>query len=320
MAAGTESVEDKIGNNILFANMTNTAASDHPGDSDNYFLEGNSHREAGRPLEAIRMYQASLAINPKQPLAYANLGSTAWDIGQWEMAIWAYQRGAELAPDMPEMHLGLGTLFAHGGAYGKAMEALRKAIEIDSGCFNAHHNLLTFGNYFPMPPEQRFADAERFGAEAKKRAVPFPSRGRDVGIDRERPLRVGLVSADLRRHPVAYFLLGVLREMQGFDFFAYSNHQRPDSFTDQFKSACFGWRDVLGMPDRELADNIQRDRIDILIDLSGHTAGTRLPVFAWKPAPIQISWLGYFASTGLDEMDFLIADRSLGVEEEQFFT
>jgi predicted O-linked N-acetylglucosamine transferase (SPINDLY family) len=124
---------------------------------------------------------------------------------------------------------------------------------------------------------------------------------------------VGLVSGDLRAHPVGYFLEGVMAALASgaagrLEFFAYPSHFCADVLTERIKACCHGWHSAVGLSDERLARRIRDDGIDILIDLAGHTAHNRLPMFAWKPAPVQVSWLGYFATTGVAAMDYLIAD------------
>ena len=104
-------------------------------------------------------------------------------------------------------------------------------------------------------------------------------------------------------------------------FFAYSTQHAADSVTERVKTSCCGWQCVVGLSDAQLAERIRADRIDILIDLSGHTSGNRLPMFAWKPAPVQATWLGYLATTGVGAIDYLIADAwTLPESEEVHFT
>ncbi|HEY8026674.1 MAG TPA: peptide-binding protein, partial [Burkholderiaceae bacterium] len=133
-------------------------------------------------------------------------------------------------------------------------------------------------------------------------------------LDADRCLRVGLVSGDFRIHPVGYFIENVLAALAAdasarMEVVAYSTHSSTDALTEKIKGSCHGWRSAFGMSDEALAECIRNDGIDILIDLSGHTGHNRLPVFAWKPAPIQASWLGYVATSGMATMDYYIADR-----------
>jgi predicted O-linked N-acetylglucosamine transferase (SPINDLY family) len=125
-------------------------------------------------------------------------------------------------------------------------------------------------------------------------------------------LRVGWVSGDMRNHPVGYFLESLLTHLDTsrFDLVAYPTLPLQDELTARLKPRFAAWRPLFALGDEAAAGLIQADGIDVLLDLSGHTANNRLPVFAWRPAPVQASWLGYFATTGVAEMDYLIADAA----------
>jgi predicted O-linked N-acetylglucosamine transferase (SPINDLY family) len=132
---------------------------------------------------------------------------------------------------------------------------------------------------------------------------------------------VGFVSPDLGRHPVGYFLVRVLENLgqEQLQTICYSDRTVKDDLTDRLQAAATQWRDVIGMGDPQLAEQIRADRIDILFDLAGHTARNRLLVFARKPAPVQITWIGYEGTTGLAAMDYLLADRYVAPPESQAY-
>ena len=159
-------------------------------------------------------------------------------------------------------------------------------------------------------PAELLADhlafAERF--EAPLRAS-WPSHDNDR--DRQRRLRVGFVSGDLRTHPVGYFLESVLAHLdqQALDIVLYPTHSQVDALTKRLQGMGFAWKSLVGLSDERAAHRIREDAIDILVDLSGHTGGNRLRLFARKPAPVQVTWLGYPATTGLRAMDYILCDR-----------
>jgi protein O-GlcNAc transferase len=128
--------------------------------------------------------------------------------------------------------------------------------------------------------------------------------------DPQRALRVGYVSADFRRHSVAYFLRGLVasHDRRRVRVYCYSNVERADTVTAEFQSLADEWRPVTGLPDAAVAEQVRADRIDILVDLGGHTGGNRLLVFARKPAPVQVTWLGYPNTTGLPAIDYRLTD------------
>jgi predicted O-linked N-acetylglucosamine transferase (SPINDLY family) len=134
----------------------------------------------------------------------------------------------------------------------------------------------------------------------------------------QKKLRVGIVSGDLVGHPVGYFLESVLLQLDTarIELIAYTANPVVDTLTTRIKGHFIHWREIYTLNDQAVAQLIHSDGVHMLLDLSGHTAHNRLPVFAWKPAPVQVTWLGYFASTGLAEMDYLLADET-GVPESQ---
>ncbi len=147
----------------------------------------------------------------------------------------------------------------------------------------------------------------------RRHAAPLRRAGResDATVDPYGPLRLGFVSPDLGRHPVGSFLVRVLENLggEGLTTVCYSDRVVKDDLTRRIQAASNEWRDVHGLDDERLAARIRADGIDILFDLAGHTAGNRLLVFARKPAPVQVTWIGYEGTTGLSAMDYLIADR-----------
>lgn len=145
----------------------------------------------------------------------------------------------------------------------------------------------------------------------KQHGVPLQAewQGHDNIPDAEKQLRIGFISPDLGRHPVGYFISNLLKyKKSSIKFICYSN-RAPDDLTEYLMKLSDQWHDVRGISDATLTERIRSDQIDILIDLSGHTAGNKLLVFARKPAPIQVSWAGYMGTTGLSAIDYLIADH-----------
>lgn len=161
-----------------------------------------------------------------------------------------------------------------------------------------------------VPENERYRLHRRYGERLEAACTPFS--GHPNPRDPERRLRIGFVSGDLRRHPVAQFLLPVWEHLdrERFELFAYANHDHHDEVSQRLERGASGWRSIIGQRDDTVADGIRRDGIDLLIDLSGHTAFHRLGVFALKPAPLQLSWLGYPGTTGLSRIDYYLADTA----------
>jgi predicted O-linked N-acetylglucosamine transferase (SPINDLY family) len=184
----------------------------------------------------------------------------------------------------------------------------------------AGSNLLLALNYAPFIGDDQLAEAHRrWGAAAVAAVRPPTVRSLAVRSlaatppDRPRSggrLRLGYVSPDFKRHPVGYFLAGVLEnhDRARIEAIGYSDTAAPDDLTARLRAAAAGWRETRSLSDEALAGLVAADGIDILVDLAGHTAGNRLGVFARKPAPCQVSWLGYFHTTGLPTIDAVLTD------------
>jgi predicted O-linked N-acetylglucosamine transferase (SPINDLY family) len=139
----------------------------------------------------------------------------------------------------------------------------------------------------------------------------------------DRPIKIGLVSADFKIHPVGYYLLSYMHnhDSEKYPVVCYSNSELVDIFTERFKTYADEWRDVTKLTDNELFSLIISDGVDILVDLSGHTEGNRLRLFAMKPAPVQATWIGFFFTTGLSEIDYILMDDvSVLPGEERYFS
>ncbi|WP_256440908.1 tetratricopeptide repeat protein [Rhodoferax sp. AJA081-3] len=161
--------------------------------------------------------------------------------------------------------------------------------------------------------------AERFSQNIEGSIQQLPPIPVELTAVKDKVLRVGFVAGEFREHPVLHFLVGILEHISKdrFHLVAFSNNQKDDAGTEVFRALFSGWHDIKNMGHDTVAELIRTERIDILIDLSGHTGDARLPVFARKPAPVQVAWLGYFASTGLKAMDYIIADTACVPEHTQ---
>jgi len=273
---------------------------------------GIALKDLGQLEGAVASYRRALAIKPDFANAHNNLGNLLKGLGKPDEAVASYRRALEIKPDSPEMHCNLGAALRELGQLDDAVASYRRALALKPDLVEAHSNLLFVHNYQPEQPAAMVVDeARRFGDLVARQARPAQDwrNVRQPG----RCLRVGMVSGDLRAHPVGYFLESVLaalgsRANDRLEFFAYPNYSRSDAVTERIKRLCRGWQPAVGLSDERLARRIRDDGIDILLDLSGHTAHNRLPMFAWKPAPVQASWIGYLGTTGVAAMDYLIAD------------
>jgi len=282
---------------------------------------GTALKVQGMLDEAIDSFRQALALRPDYVYAYNNLGNAYLAKGKVEDAADNFHQALTLKPDYAEAFNNLGNAFLAQGKLDEAVADFRQALTLDPDFFEAHSDLLFCLNYLPDQSTSRYLDeARQYGQKATTKV----SRRFSNWICSETPecLRVGLVSGDFCNHPVGYFLENILAHIEPnhIDLIAYPTHHKEDNLTARIRPLFTSWKPLLGINDEAAARLIHNDGIHILLDLSGHTEHNRLPVFAWKPAPVQATWLGYYASTGVAEIDYLIAD-SVSVPEshrEQF--
>ena len=265
----------------------------------------------GKLDEAVACCRQALKLMPTFAEAHDHLGTVLAGQGKLDEAVASYRRALELKPDFAQAHSNLGNALKGQGKLDEAVACYRRALELKPDFAEVHSNLLLTLQYCAGVTPAALAEAH---AEYDRRhAVPL--RGvvaqHENVHDRHDRLRLGFVSPDLGRHAVSYFLVRVLENLsqEQHDTIFYSDRKVKDDLTRRFQAVATQWHDVSGMSDQRLAEQIRADRIDILFDLAGHTAGNRLLAFARKPAPIQITWIGYTGTTGLAAMDYLLANR-----------
>jgi protein O-GlcNAc transferase len=282
---------------------------------------GNALRDQGKPDEAVAHYERALALKPDYAEAHNNLGLALKELARFEEALASYDRALAVRPDFAEALNNRGNTLNDQGKLAQAVASYRRALAIKSDYPAAHSNLLFALNYLDsISADAVFAEHVRFGRQlesllSREVAAPF-SR---VNLrDARRRLRVGYVSPDFRRHSVSYFLEPILRshDRKAFELFCYAEVAIPDDVTHRLRGLADHWLVTVGMSDNALAERIRTDRIDILVDLAGHTANNRLPVFARKPAPIQVTWLGYPNTTGLSSIDYRLVDAVTDPEDD----
>jgi len=294
-----------------------------------YFLEahhnlGNLLAEMGQAEFAVASYRQALQINPDFAESLTAMGAAFQAQGQFEEAVECHRRALAIKPDYAQAHSNLGNALQDLGLLESSLQSTRRALELKPDFSEAYNSLLFVHNYLAdQPVAHLLAEARRFGDMVTRRARPASAWAN--GPDPRRSLRVGLVSGDFCNHPVGYFLDGVVAALSAnapsLELFAYPTRACDDELSQRIRAGCRAWHPLVGLSDEHAAEQIRSDGIDILIDLSGHTAHNRLPVFAWKPAPVQASWLGYFATTGVPAMDYLLADPwTLPPSEEGSFT
>lgn len=264
----------------------------------------------GRLREATAVIDEGLARCDSVAAFHAYRGNLHVLGAERGQALACYANSLAIAPDDASVHNSLALTLEKFGRTDDAVAHFRRAIELAPQFGEARRNLLFAMSYAAEPVRSGYLDeARRYGAMLMAQARPLEKR--QVVSDRvTRPLRVGFVSPDFRAHPVGYFLESILQAWDAaeVELWAYSSDTRSDAMTQRLASAFQHWRSIADLDDARAAQQIRDDGIDILVDLAGHTDGGRLPSFAWRPAPVQVSWLGYFASTGLEAIDYFIAD------------
>ena len=274
-----------------------------------YYNLANALQETDKAEEALLLYQKALALNPKWPEAYNNLGTAYKRLGLLSEAAAAFEKNLEMCPGNPKALNNLGIVCRQQGRVEAAISCYQTALQINPEYSECHSNLVFALNYDPGASQADiFAESCRWW-ERHGRPLEGGFAHRN-SPDPDRRLKIGYVSADFQRHPVGFFFLPLVRshDSHNFEIFCYTDTRRPDELTDQIKQAAHHWRSTVGISDKDMADLIQADQIDILIDLAGHTANNRLLVFARKPAPLQVNWLGHVNTTGLATMDYRITD------------
>ena len=285
-----------------------------------YYNLGNTLEAADQANAAVAAYRQALAIRPNYAEAYYNLGIVLQAHAAFDEAIQCYRQAIALQPQRAEPYNNLGDALAGQGLLGEALDCLRRAVQLKPDFDVAHSNILFHLNYaVGVGPAAYLQAARAFGTELERRATPYSHIPPTAPLRR---LRIGFVSGDLRTHPVGFFLESVVAHLDParFELLAYVTKPGEDALTARLKPYFAEWHTLLGLSDAAAARKIHADGVHILIDLAGHTADNRLPVFAWKPAPVQVAWLGYFASTGLRRIDYIVADpRVLPAGEESHF-
>ena len=263
----------------------------------------------GELNKSIQTFDKAIKLFPKDKDAYINKGSVLNKLGRLEESLLSYNKALELNPNFVEVYYNKGNTLRDLGRLEESLLSYNKALEIKPDFMEAYSNLLFTLNYSSKHQlSYLISKAREFGnIVSKKINKPYKNYN---SLPIKNKLRVGLVSGDLYNHPVGYFLESMLPNINPnkIELIAYLTNLKTDGLTERIKPFFAGWKILFNKNDEDAANEIHNDAIDILIDLSGHTGHNRLPVFGWRPAPVQVSWLGYFATTGLKQMDYIIGD------------
>jgi predicted O-linked N-acetylglucosamine transferase (SPINDLY family) len=318
-----------------------------PEHADSVHLLGIIALQTGHVEQALGLVQQAVSLRPDGAVYQSNLGQILERLGRYDEAEHAYRTAISLDDDCAEAmnnlgrllqgqdrlteaeslfrkaiesnsayaepHANIGNLLKDRGDLDGAIAAFRLAVELRPDLSMLHSNLLLTLHYHTDYSAIDLAREHRQWAERHVSPLASERLPHDNDPDPDRRLRIGYVSADFREHVVARFLLPLLEHhaRDAFEIFAYADVLQPDSTTALIRAQCDHWRDVANKNDAELAACVRNDRIDILIDLAAHSGRNRLLVFARKPAPVQITYLAYCSTTGVDAIDYRLTDRFL---------
>ena len=291
-------------------------------DASLYYSLGSTLEDVGRWAEAAEYLHRALELQPVSAQIHAHLGKILNDLGQFSLAEDHLKQAITLKPDFAKAHCALGLTLKNMLRFDEATNCLRQAVALDPGDLYAYSNLLfalTYGVEHDAKEINRVA--RHYGSKVSQATPRRYTAWHLTGPDQK--LHLGFVSGDFRRHPVGYFIETLLHHIDksSFKISAYQTSLFEDDLTARIKNLFDHWQGLNHLNNMDAADLIHRDGPNILIDLSGHTAFSRLELFAYKPAPVQVSWLGYCGTTGIQEMDYLLGDPLVTPpDEEHHFT
>ena len=256
-------------------------------------------------------YQKAVQINPDFVEAYNNMGVDSKERGDLHQSLYYFQKVLELSPAFAEAYSNIGSVLNDQGKLADAVIHFRRALELKPDFSVCHSNILLAMNYSSHYDNRTiYMEHLNFAKQFARPLAPdiLPHMNERIP---DRRIRIGYVSPDFRKHSVNYFIEPVLsgHDPERFEVFCYSDVLAPDEVSQRIQTYPVQWRDIVGMPDEQAAELVRSDKIDILVDLAGHTGYNRMLLFARKPAPVQVSWLGYPNTTGLPTVDYRIVDR-----------
>ena len=289
----------------------NKAIKINPNISTIYYNLGLAYHHIGNMDDAIVNYKKAIDLKPDYDEALNNMGMSLEEKGDVVEAIDKYNKVLEINTKHAGAYYNLGNAFILCGDYNSAIKYYKQAVLLDQERNNFFEALLFASNYSPdMSAEEIFAYYkqydQRFGFPHKHKWKIFTQ----PKIPKNK-LKIGYVSPDFQKHSVQNFLLPTLahHNHKEFEIFAFAELEKEDKVSQEYKSYVDHWIRTDRMTDDELAQKIGDLGIDILVDLAGHTRNNRLTVFAQKPAPISVTWLGYGYTTGLSAIDYFLTDK-----------
>ena len=289
----------------------------NPGNAAVHLNLGAVYHKLNKVEKAIVCYKKAIEIDPESAAYYSNCGSAYQQLGKIKEAIVCYKKAIEIDPEFAMPYSKCGSAYINLVNFEKAAWWFKKALELEPTDSTIHSDFLFYQHYDPeIDARQLLAEAEnwqqRHGNIQNVSFTPFQTDHLDDRI------RIGYVSPDFRQHSVSMFLLPLFSEHdhERFEIFCYSNVRCYDRISRRIEDLSDHWCSISGLDDRKTATKIHRDDVHILVDLAGHSGDNRLPVFAFKAAPIQVNWLGFPGTTGMRAMDYRITDAVADPEGE----
>jgi predicted O-linked N-acetylglucosamine transferase (SPINDLY family) len=282
-------------------------------DAETYFEQGLTLTKQGKYEEAAASYQQVLRLRPESAGVHNNLGNLFVRQGKLLEAVDSFRQALRCKPDFAQAHGNLGDALRELGCLDESLAAHRIALRLVPSAAFIHSSMLLTLNYHPGYDAP--AIKEEYGRWNKLHAEPLKRliKPHANSADPKRRLRIGYVSPDFREHVDAFFLVPLLsnHDHDQYEIFCYAGVQRPDAMTERLRRYADTWRSTVGLSDQQIADLVRSDQIDVLVDLEMHAANNRLLMFARKPAPVQVAWLGYPGTTGLPAIDYRLTDPYL---------
>lgn len=283
-----------------------------------YYNLGNFLMVQDKLDEAIVNFREAIKLKPNYAEAFYNIGLALNKKGKISEAISSFRQAIKIKPDYAEAYNNLGNILLDIGNINEGISSYRQALNIKPNHFRAFSNLLGCLNYLSeITQKQIYTESLKWNEEFVK-SIQTDSHVYANNLITDRRLRIGYVSPDFRRHSVAFFIEPVLKahNRKRVEIFCYANVNKPDEVTKRLQEEADHWFSVVGKEDEDVVARIKKDKIDILVDLAGHTENNCLSVFAHKPAPVQVTWLGYPNTTGLKTIDYRFTDNVADPEGE----
>lgn len=275
-----------------------------------WFNLGRVHKARGELAKAESAYRRALSLQPDDAEAWNNLGNVFTDQQRVAESIAAYERAIELQPDFAGAHHNLGNALHGAARVSEAIAAYRHALALAPQLSETHSNLLFCLHYTEAVDAAELFREHQLWASRHTVSIERMSPRHEDSPDPDRRLRLAYLSADFRSHPVGHFVEPIIEghDRNAFEVLCYSNVVAADATTERLRTLADIWCDIRQLTDDEVVTRIGDDRVDILVDLAGHTGDNRIRIFAAQPAPVQVSYLGYPDTTGLSTIDYRLVD------------